>query len=155
MKDRRGVLTAAAIAGSLIAVPALACRAPAPKDRRGFSKAINDVFTAWWERDYNRFLAPFRHSERDDPLPDRALFDAHYVEPAVRFHGRVLFNGASAVAQVITPQEADGTHGICGGYALADLFLIKFYPGLDEPVIQQIWFLDTDLLAAKEWRRAI
>lgn len=155
MIDRRGALTAAAIASSLLSVPASACRAPAAKDKRGYTKVTEDLFTAWWERDYNRFLAPFNHPERDEPLPDRALFDAHFDKPAARFRGQLLFNGASLVAQVITPQEADEIHGICAGHALADLFLIKFYPGLDELVIQDVQFLYIDLLASKEWRNAV
>ena len=152
MINRRGALTAAVIAGGLFSTSASACRAPVPKDRRGYTRVIDDLFTAWWSRNYNLFLKSFSHPERNEPLPDRVLFDAHYAEQAERFRGELLFNGASAVVQVITPQQADHAHGICGGYAQADLFLIKFYPGLDEVVIETVQFLDMDLLASKEWR---
>ena len=152
MINRRGALSAALIAGGLLATPASACRAPAAKDRKSYARVIDDLFTAWWKRNYDLFLKSFSHPERNEPLPDRTLFDAHYAQNTERFRGELLFNGASAVVQVITPQQADHTHGICGGYAQADLFLIRFYPGLDEAVIDTVQFLDTDLLASKEWR---
>ncbi|MEN3953414.1 hypothetical protein [Iodidimonas sp. SYSU 1G8] len=111
-----------------------------------------DAFlAAWWARDFEGFLKPFRYPDRRDPLPGRVLFDAHYTERVVRFRGGLLFNGASAVVQVVTPQQPDHKHGICGGHAQSDLFLVTFYPGLDAPVMNTVQFLATDVLAETEW----
>ena len=152
MMNRRKVITGAVIAGAFLSSPATACRAPAPKDWKGYTKAIDSLFAAWWARDYERFLESFRHPERHEPLPDRALFDAHYSQSAHRFRGDLLFNGASVIAQVITPQGPDYERGICGGYAKADLFLVKFYPGVKAPIVESVQFLDMDLLASTEWK---
>ena len=152
--SRRQVIAGAAIAGALFSSPANACKSPAAKDRKGYTQAIDQLFAAWWARDFNRFLAPFRHPDRDEPLPDRKLFDAHYAEKAPRFRAGLLFNGASAVVQVVTPQQPDFQQGICGGYAQSDLFLVKFYPGISSAaVIESIQFLDMDLLAQTEWKQ--
>jgi hypothetical protein len=70
-----------------------------------------------------------------------------------RFRGELLFNGASVAAQVITPQEADPLHGICAGHAVSDLFLVRFFPGLDAPVVDEVKHIDTDLLAWSEWTK--
>jgi hypothetical protein len=153
MISRRQAIAGALVAGAFLSSPATACKAPAPKDRKAYTNAIDRLLAAWWARDFNRFLEPFRHPERDEPLPDRMLFDAHYSDHAVRFRGGLLFNGASAAVQVITPQQPDFSQGICGGHAKSDLFLVKFYPGLKTAVIESLQFLDTDILAETEWRR--
>ena len=151
MFNRREIIAGALVTGALVSSPASACRAPAPKDRTGYTAAIDGLFAAWWARDYDRFLKPFQHPERDEPLPDRTLFEAHYAKPAPRFRGQLLFNGASAVVQVIAPRKNDHIHGICGGYAQSEIFLVKFYSGASAPVIDKIALIDHDLLAQGEW----
>ena len=153
MLNRREAIAGTIMAGAFISSPAAACKAPAPKDRNSYTKAIDAFLAAWWTRDFDRFHKPFRHPDRHEPLPDRALFDAHYAERTVRFRGEMLFNGASAVVQVVTPQQPDFKQGICGGYARSDLFLVKFYPGLNTPVMETVQFLEMDLLAQSEWRQ--
>jgi hypothetical protein len=154
MVNRREIITGATIAAVLVASPAAACKAPASKDRNGYTKAIDRMLAAWWARDFDRFLEAFRHPNREEPLPDRTLFDAHYVDHSVRFRAGLLFNGASAIVQVITPQQPNFEQGICGGYAKSDLFLVKFYPGVREPAVaESVQFLDMDLLAHAEWKQ--
>jgi hypothetical protein len=153
MINRREAIAAAATLGAFLSTPAVACKSPAPKDRKGYTHAVDDLLTAWWARDFDRFLKPFRHPERDEALPDRTLFDAHYSEHAIRFRGGLLFNGASVVVQVITPQQPDFQEGVCGGYAKSDLMLVRFYPGAETHVVRSVQFLDTDLLAEAEWKR--
>jgi hypothetical protein len=53
--------------------------------------------------------------------------------------------------QVLTPKGPDPVYGICGGYAESDLFLVNFFPGLETPVIERLWYLDTGLIAPGEW----
>ena len=151
MFNRRETIAATIVAAAFAASPASACRAPAPKNRTGYTRAIDNLFAAWWARDYEAFLKPFEHPDREDAVPDRTFFSARYLEPAPRFRGQLLFNGASAVVQVITPQNHDRVHGICGGYAQSEIFLVKFYPGLEVPVVQTITLIDDDLLADGEW----
>jgi hypothetical protein len=153
MMHRREVISGAILAGALISSPASACRAPVPKDRKGYARAIDNVFVAWWARDFDAFLAPFRNPDREETLPNRTLFDAHFGRPELRFRGDILFNGASAVVQVITPQGNDYAHGFCGGYARSEIFLVKFYPGASGPVIEKIIAIDQDLLARGEWEQ--
>ena len=153
MINRRDVIRGTIVAGALISSPAIACRAPVPKDRKGYTKAIDSVFVAWWARDFDAFLAPFRDPDREEPLPDRVFFNTHFAKREWRFRGDILFNGASAVVQVITPQKNDYEHGICGGYARSELFLVKFYPGASGPVIEKITLIDHDLLARGEWEQ--
>lgn len=153
MFSRREAITSTIVAGALLSSPAGACKSPASKDRSGYANAIDAFLAAWWARDFDGFLKPFRHPDREEPLPDRKLFDAHYVEKIPRFRGGLLFNGVSAIVQVVTPQQPDFKQGICGGYARSDLFLVKLYPGLKEvAVIESVQFLDTDLLAQADWQ---
>ncbi len=153
MFNRREAIAGTIIASALLSSPVAACKSPAPKNRSGYTSAIDALLAAWWARDFEGFLKPFRHPDRDEPLPTQTFFNAHYAERAVRFRGGLLFNGASAVVQAITPQQPDFKAGICGGYAKSDLFLIRFYPGLDTPVVQGVEFLATDLLAQSEWKQ--
>lgn len=51
----------------------------------------------------------------------------------------------------MTPQDGDPAAGVCSGFATADLFAVKFFPGLDEAVIQDLRYVDFDLLASAEW----
>jgi hypothetical protein len=138
---------------AILTVPANATRVPASKDRRAYTRAIDRLYSAWWARNFDSFERAFQHVDVDDPFNGRLLFDARYADSALRFRGPLLFNGASAVVQIVTPQGPDHEHGIGGGYAMADLFLVKFFPGIDVPVIEKLVFIDTDLLAAAEWKK--
>lgn len=149
-KLHRRDIVLGAVAGTLVSTPALACKAPSAKDRSGYTRVIDEFFTAWWARDYAAFEQPFLLAARE-PFDARTLFDAYYEKPEQRFRGELLFNGPSVIAQVVTPQEADYERGICGGYALADLFLITFFPGADVPVIESVAHVNFDLLASAEW----
>jgi hypothetical protein len=151
MMLRREMLALAMLGGVLSAAPASACRAPAAKDRKGYARVIDDLFAAWWRRDYPAFGRHFRHPALTAPFDGRAMFDHYFAQGRARRLGEKLFNGPSAVVQVITPQGPDAAHGICGGHAWSDLVLVKFYPGLDEPVVAELRYLDGDVLAAGEW----
>ena len=142
------------IAGGLAAAPASACRSPAKKDRDGYRRVIEALLAAWWHRDYRTFSAFFNHPEVSPPAGARKLFDAHFDLQAPRQVGEILFNGASAIVQIVMPRGADAEHGICGGHAWADLILVKFYPGLEELVVEDIRYVDGDVLAPEEWRPA-
>jgi hypothetical protein len=148
---RRALITATLIGGAALATPAFACRAPIPKDRNGYTKSVDKLFAAWWARDYGAFQRPFQDPEVKDPFEGRAIFDAHFVERQGRFRGQLLFNGASVIVQILSPQGTDYVHGICGGYAQADLFLVSFFPGLTTPVMEKVEHVGFDLLAAGEW----
>jgi hypothetical protein len=151
MIERRRLMLATFLGGIALASPALACRAPAPKDRGGYTEAIDRLFSAWWSRDRSAFNRAFEYPSVTEPFDGAALFDAHYEVQELRFRGDMLFNGASATVQVVTPMEPNPLRGICGGYAASDLFFVSFFPGLDVPVVQELRYLDTDLLAAGEW----
>jgi hypothetical protein len=151
MMRRREILTGAAVVGVLGSAPALACRAPIPKDQAGYSKIINGLFPAWLARDYPAFRKFFLHAELDEPFASRRMFDEYFYEARPRQLGTIMFNGPSAVVQVITVEPADAKAGICGGHAWADLILVKFFPGLDEPVVAELRHLDGDTLAIGEW----
>jgi hypothetical protein len=116
-------------------------------------RAIDRLFTAWWARDFAAFQQPFRHRERVEPFDARSLFDAHFAHPERRIRGEMLFSGATVAVQIITPKDADLVRGICGGYAIADLFLVRFFPGLETPVVDEVRYLDTVALAESEWRK--
>jgi hypothetical protein len=150
---RREVIAATVLTGAVLASPAIACRSPRAKDRDGYRAAVDALFSAWWARDYDAFHRRFQHSEVPDPFDSRPLFDAHFAAREQRFRGPMLFNGASVIAQVVTPRSPDGEHGICGGHASADLFLVKFYPGLEEIVIDKVDHVDRGVLAQSEWNR--
>jgi hypothetical protein len=150
---RREMLALIAVSGAFAAAPASACRAPRAKDRNGYIRVIRALVGAWWQRDYRAFSAYFRHRDVPDPFNGRPVFDAYFEQDRPRQIGEILFNGASAVVQIVSPRGADPDHGICGGYAWADLVLIKFYSGLEEPVVAELRYLDGDTLAAEEWRR--
>ncbi len=150
MISRRGIVVGSLVAGAFLSSPAFACRAPAPKDREGYTFSIDHLFRAWWARDFTAFQQPFQRPGREEPGV-RNLFDAHFAERAHHFRGELLFNGASAVVQVITPQEEDAVRGICGGYVVADLFLVSFFPGLDKPVVDEVKHIGADFLAEDEW----
>lgn len=152
---RRELLALIAVGGAFAATPASACRAPRAKDRNGYRRVIEALFAAWWARDYRAFSAYFRHRGVAEPFAGRTVFGEHFDGNRPRHIGEILFNGPSAVVQVVTPQEADRERGICGGYAWADLILIKFYPGLQEPVVEEVRYLDGEVLAAGEWRSRV
>lgn len=151
MIERRRLVLATFLGGIALASPALACRAPAPKDRAGYTETIDQLFSAWWSRHRSAFDRAFEHPDVTEPFDGAALFGAHYEVNASRFRGDMLFNGASATVQVVTPSASDPVRGICGGYAASDLFLVRFFPGLDVPIVQELRYLDTDLLAEGEW----
>jgi hypothetical protein len=148
---RRGIISAGLLAGAMLPSSASATRAPKPKDHAGYSATIDRLFAAWWDRDYAAFEPAFIDAGVAEPFDGRALFDAHYAKRQARFRGELCFNGASVVAQVITPQGPDYERGILGGYALGDLFLVRFFPGLEKPVVETLSYIDTDVLAHVEW----
>ena len=148
---RREMLALAVLGGILTPVSARACRAPQAKDRSAYSQVINTLFTAWWSRDYPTFSALFQHPDVAEPFRERAVFDQHFGEGQPRQLGSIMFNGPSAVVQVITPRGPDAERGICGGHAWADLVLVKFYPGIESPVVAELRYLDGATLAASEW----
>ena len=149
---RREILALLAVGGTFVAAPASACRAPRAKDRNGYARVIRALFAAWWARDYRAFSEHFRHRDAAQPFNGRPAFEEHFDQNQPRHIGEILFNGPSAVVQVVTPRGRDAEHGICGGHAWADLVLIKFFPGLEEPVVSEVRYLDGDTLAAEEWR---
>ena len=81
----------------------------------------------------------------------RLLFDAHYVKREDRFRGGLFFNGPIAIVQIIAPQGPNLDVGIEGGYALGDLFLVRFFPGIEGAVMESVTYLDTGILARGEW----
>jgi hypothetical protein len=151
---RREMLALIVLGGALSAAPASACREPAPKDRNGYARVIRELLAAWWARDYAAFSKYFRHPDVATPFDGRAVFESHFADQEPRRMGEIMFNGPSAVVQIITPKGADARHGICGGHAWADLILVKFYPGLAAPVVAEIRYVDGDILAASEWNGA-
>ena len=151
---RREMLALAVLAGASSVAPAWACRAPRAKDQNAYRGVIDPLFAAWWRRDYAGFSRHFEHPDVTEPFRARATFDEHFGEPQPRQIGSVMFNGPSAVVQVVTPRGPDPAHGICGGYAWADLVLVKFYPGLATPVVAELRYLDGDALAAGEFQVA-
>lgn len=153
MIRRREIIAATLVSGAVLASPAQACRAPAAKDRQGYARTVDKLFADWWRRDFEAFQTAFRHPAVPDPFDARAIFEAHFAKAEQRFRGVLLFNGASAIVQVITPQGPDYEHGICGGYAGSHLFLVKFYPGLETPVAEKVDYVDHDLLAEGEWKK--
>ena len=148
---RRELLTMAVVGGAFAIAPASACRAPRPKDQAGYSKVINGLFAAWLARDYATFRKFFLHPELTEPFASRRIFDDNFYDERPRQLGSVMFNGPSAVVQVINVQPANAERGICGGHAWADLVLVKFFPGLDAPVVAELRYLDGDILAVGEW----
>ena len=154
MLGRRQILTAALLGGAAFASPASACREPAAKDRDDYTRAIDRLFAAWRNRDFAAFQHAFEYPGVPRPFDSRPLFDAHYaVNAPDRFRGDLLFTGPTVVVQVVTPQGPDRVHGICGGYASADLFLVRFWPGVNAPVMEKVEFVGADLLAAPEWTK--
>lgn len=148
---RREMLMGVALAGVLASSPASGCRAPKPKDHAGYSKVINGLFPAWWARDYPAFRKYFLHPELDESFAGRSVFDDNFSAQRPRQLGAIMFSGPSAVVQIIAVQPADAEHGICGGHAWADLVLVKFFPGLDPPVVRDVRYLGGDTLAVGEW----
>lgn len=151
MIERRRLVLATFLGSIALAPPALACRAPVPKNRGGYTETMDRVFSAWWSRDRSAFDRAFEHPDATEPFDGAALFDAHFEVQELRFRGDILFNGSSATVQVVTPAGPDPVHGICGGHAVSDLFLFRFFPGLDVPIVQELRYLDADVLAAGEW----
>ena len=151
MISRRSIVAGALTACTLLTSPAVACKAPRAKDRDGYRLVINHLFEAWWARDFAMFQQPFLHPKRKENPDVRPLFDSHFAKQERRFQGEILFNGASAIVQVIAPQGPDPEHAICGGHAIASLFLVTFFPGLDTPVIDEVKYIDADVLAEQEW----
>lgn len=151
MIGRRGIITAGVLAGAMAATPAGASRAPRAKDQAGYTLAIDRLFAAWWARDFGAFQPAFENDGLKTPFDGRALFEAHYVEREARFRGALLFNGPQVAVQVVTPQGPDHRAGILGGYAVGDLYLVKFYPGIDRPVMESVAWISADILAHEEW----
>ena len=152
---RREMLALTVLGAASFAAPASACRAPVAKDRDGYGRAINALVRAWWDRDYSAFSRAFEHPNVPTPFNARGVFDEYFQRNEPRQIGSILFNGPSAVVQIITPRGPDHEHGICGGHARADLILVKFYPGLSEPVVAELRYLGYDTLAASEWESAV
>lgn len=154
MIDRRRLLGAAAILPALgfASSSAFACRAAAPKDRRGYTNLIDRLFDAWWRRDLAAVRACCSHAEVERPFDPHSLFTEFFVQPeAGRYRGEILFNGSSSVAQIITPSPADPPAGICGGMAHGVLFAVNFWPGVATPVIERVAFVAHSVLAEGEW----
>jgi hypothetical protein len=149
---RRGVIGAVIALPTLaFASPAIACRAAAPKDRGAYRRTIDRLFAAWWRRDLPAFRRLFQSGGAGDFDPT-AIFAAHFARPGQHWsRGEILFNGSTAVAQVLTPAPADLARGICGGMALGHLFAIEFYPGLRQPTVESLAFVGQSVLAAGEW----
>lgn len=80
MLHRRAVISAAIAAGAFLSSPAAACKAPRPKNRDGYTQAIDQAFTAWWARDFEAFQRPLQHWLPREPFDPRPLFDAHFVK---------------------------------------------------------------------------
>lgn len=148
MFNRRQVMAGAIVASAALSAPASACRAPGRKDRDGYTRVTDQFLTAWWARDLKRFGSFFGSAERAGPSTARALFDRYYTKPTQRFRAPLLFNGAAAVVQVITPQPHNRVQGICGGYAGAEMFLVKFDP---DGRIESVALIDDGVLAEGEW----
>jgi hypothetical protein len=144
--SRRDIVVGTIVAGALLPSPAFACKAPAAKDRDGYTRVIDRLFEAWWARDFIAFQQAFQYPERKEQFDARTLFDAHFAKQERRFRGELLFNGASVATQVITPQEADPAFGVCGGFAVTNLFLVRFLPGRDTPVVNEAKHVDANLL---------
>ncbi len=151
MISRRNLVVSTIAAGTLLTSPAIACKAPRAKDRQGYQRLIDRLFTAWWARDFAAFQQAFQYPTRKEGFDARPIFDAHFEKRERRFQGEILFNGASAIVQVVTPEGPDPEHAICGGHAIARLFLVTFFPGLDTPVVDEVKYIDADVLAAEEW----
>ncbi len=136
----------------MLATPALASRAVVAKDRESYSAAIDRLFAAWWGRDFTAFQAAFSDPEVSAPFDGRPLFDAHYAKRGKRFRGELIFNGATVIAQVVTPNlEGYPAAGIEGGFAVGELFQVQFFPGLEKPVMESLAYLGDDALARAEW----
>jgi hypothetical protein len=148
---RREMLMLMMLGGVFSAAPAAACRAPRAKDRTGYARVVKGLLAAWWSRDYPAFSKYFRHADIAQPFNGRAVFNQHFERQRPRQVGEIMFNGPSAIVQVVTPQGPDALHGICGGHAWADLILVKFYPGLGAPVVAELRHVDGEVLAASEW----
>jgi hypothetical protein len=148
---RREMMALIMVGGMFSTAPASACRAPRAKDRNGYARAVKGLLAAWWGRDYPAFSKYFRHPDVAKPFDGRAVFNRHFEQHRPRQIGEIMFNGPSAIVQVVTPQGPDALHGICGGHAWADLILVKFYPGLEAPVVAELRYLDGEVLAASEW----
>jgi len=134
-----------------LASPAFACRAAAPKDRAAYARTIDEMFAAWWRRDLPAFRRFFR-SDGEGDFDPAAIFAAHFNRPTQHWsRGEILFNGSTAIAQVLTPSPADPAMGICGGMADGHLFAIDFYAGLRAPTVQSLAFVGHSVLAAGEW----
>lgn len=153
MFDRRWIFRAGLLAAATAAAtPASASRAVVAKDRQRYIAVVDGLFGAWWERDFEAFRAAFAGSQARASFDGRPLFDAHYVQPAKRFRGELLFNGSTVVAQVVTPNWAGYPEaGIEGGFAVGELFQVRFFPGLEGGVIESVTYLGDDTLARAEW----
>ena len=153
MIGRRQALTAGAVMfAAALGGPLQACRSPKAKDRSGYGQAIDSLLKAWWDRDLEAFQAHFRAKDVEKPFDGKSLFAEFFDKPEARFKASTLFNGASAVVQIVEPAKPNYEMGICGDHAGSNLFLIKFFPGLDEPVISELKHIDYDLLAKSEWQ---
>ena len=139
-------------AGAFLGSPAFACRGPAAKDRAAYARAIERLFMAWWARDVAAFEQLFHDPDRNGQIDVRRLFDAHFAKAEQRFQGEMLFNGNAVVVQILTPKEADPVRGICGGYAIGDLFLVRLFPGLAGSVVDEVRHIETNILAEEEWK---
>lgn len=156
MIGRRGVVGAVfALPALALASPAIACRAAAPKDRRAYMRAIDRMFAAWWRRDFPAFRRFFEAGGEERNFDPAAIFAEHFALPDEHWwRGDILFNGSTAVVQVLAPSNADPEAGICSGMARGHLFAIEFYAGLREPTVQSLAFVAYSTLAAGEWSEA-
>ena len=153
MINRRTIVGAAAILpGLAIAAPALACRAAAPKDQTAYRGAIDQLFDAWWRRDFGTFRRLFAHEAVERPFDPTVVFGEHFATRDERpFKRNILISGSIAVVETLVPIAADPVTGICGGMARAELFAVRFYSGLPEPIVQSLTTVGTTVLAEAEW----
>jgi len=153
MIGRRQIIGAAMTLPALaLASPAIACRAAAPKDRRAYTATIDRLFDAWWRRDFEGFRRFFEHGDAEHGFDASAIFAEHFVRPAgPRSRREILFNGSTAIVQIVVPMPADPVRGLCGGMARGDLFAVEFFPGLDTPVVGRLTHLGNSTLAEGEW----
>lgn len=148
---RRDFLSVGIIAGAAFAAPASACREPKAKDQAGYRKVVEGLFAAWFARDYPAFRKFFTHAEVDEAFASSDIFHEYYEDDSPNYFGEIMFNGASALVQVVSPQSGDAVRGICGGYARGDVMLVRFFPGISAPVVRELQHVAGDILAKSEW----
>jgi len=115
-----------------------------------YRAVIESIAAAWKRRDYRSFAANFTGPDGKEPFNPERIYGEYKFSGDVRL-GSVMYNGASAVFQMISPEPADPVHGICSGMAEGHLIAISFYPGLDEAVARDLKYVGSSTLAEQEW----